>query len=52
MTEPSENFDLLTSDGQEEKNVRIVSDEMAQMNWIRKADFIKASLCTNVVIAA
>ena len=43
---------MMTSDNQEIKNVRFVNEEIVQMDWVHKEDFIDTSGITNVVIAA
>ena len=43
---------MLTSDEQKVKNVRFVSDEAVQLDWVYNDDFIAASCRTNVIIAA
>ena len=50
--DPAQFFDMMTSDQQEVKNIRFVSNEAVQMNWVYKDDFVEASARTNVVIAA
>ena len=50
ISDPDEYFDMLTSDEQKVKNVRFVSDETVQLDWVYKDDFITASCRTNVVI--
>lgn len=50
--DPAQLFDMMTSDQQEVKNIRFVSNEALQMNWVYKDDFVEASARTNVVIAA
>ena len=52
VSDPDEYFDMLTSDEQKVKNVRFVSDEAVQLDWVYNDDFITASCRTNVVIAA
>lgn len=52
VTEPDEYFDMMTSDQQDIKNVRFVSNEAVQIDWAYHDDFIQASSRTNVVIAA
>jgi hypothetical protein len=42
---------MMTSDNQEIKNVRFVNEEIVQMDWVHKEDFIDTSGITNVVIA-
>ena len=50
--DPGQFFDMMTSDQQEVKDIRFVSNEALQMNWVYKEDFVEASSRTNVVIAA
>ena len=45
-------FDMKTSENQEIKNVRFVNEEIVQIHWVDKEDFIDTSGITNVVIAA
>ena len=45
-------FDMMTSDKQDIKNVRFVSNEAVQLDWCYNDDFVAASSRTNVVIAA
>ena len=45
-------FDMLTSDNQSVKNIRLVSNEMMQLDWEYVDNFIESSVKTNVVIAA
>ncbi|XP_071153592.1 uncharacterized protein [Mytilus edulis] len=45
-------FDILTSDGQEVKDVSFVSEEMVRLQWINNEKFVEESGKTNVVIAA
>lgn len=52
MSDPCEYIDMMTSDSQEVKNVRFVSDEMVRMEQAYTKDFIEASGRTNVVVAA
>ena len=52
ISDPDQYFDILTSDEQKVKNVRFVSDEAVQLDWVYNDDFIAASCRTNVVIAA
>ena len=52
VSDSSEYLDLLTSDEQNVKNVRFLSDEAVQLDWVYNDDFIRASCSTNVVIAA
>ena len=50
--QPAKYFDMLTSDKQEVTDVNFVSDEMVEMRWRYKEEFVETSLRTNVVIAA
>ena len=50
--DPAKYFDLLTSDKQEVTDVNFVSDEIVEMRWRYKEEFVETSLRTNVVIAA
>lgn len=52
ISDPNEYFDMMTSDEQSIKNVRFISDEAVQLDWVYSDDFISASCRTNVVIAA
>lgn len=52
VTDPAIYFDMLTSDSQCIKNVRLVNEEMLQMDWEYTDKFIESSGRTNVVIAA
>ena len=52
MSDAATHFDILTSDEQNVLNVNFVSDEMVEMNWKFKKDFIETSERTNVVVAA
>lgn len=52
ISDPTEFFDMMTSDQQEVKNVRFVNDESVQLDWRYTDNFIEASARTNVVIAA
>ena len=45
-------FDMMTSDKQDIKNVRFISNEAVQLDWCYNDDFVEASSRTNVVIAA
>ena len=49
--DPEQFFDMMTSDQQEVKNVRFVSNEAVQLDWVYNNDFVEASSRTNVVIA-
>ena len=50
--DPAKYFDILTSDKQEVTDVNFVSEEMVEMKWKYKEEFVETSLRTNVVIAA
>ena len=52
ISDPSEFFEMMTSDQQQVKNVRFVNDESVQLDWRYTDNFIEASARTNVVIAA
>ncbi|VDI13173.1 Hypothetical predicted protein [Mytilus galloprovincialis] len=52
VSDPSVYFDMLTSDQQEVTCVNFVTDEMIEMRWRNKEEFIEVSGRTNVVIAA
>ena len=52
VDDPEQFFDIMTSDQQEVKNVRFVSNEAVQLDWCYNGDFVEASSRTNVVIAA
>ncbi|OOY33750.1 hypothetical protein BOV88_13605 [Solemya velum gill symbiont] len=52
VTEPSVYFDMLTSDEQEIQGVQFVGEEMVEIRWRNKDDFVVTSDKTNVVIAA
>lgn len=52
ISDPGEFFDMMTSDQQQIKNVRFVSGEAVQLDWVYNDNFISASTRTNVVIAA
>lgn len=52
ISDPSEFFDMMTSDQQKVKNIRFVNEESVQLDWVYNDDFIEASPRTNVVIAA
>ena len=51
-TDPKLYFDLLTSDSQEVCDVNYVNEEMVEMRWKFREDFVETSPRTNVVIAA
>ena len=50
--DPAKFFDILSSDKQEVTDVNFVSEEMVEMRWRYKEEFVETSLRTNVVIAA
>ena len=50
--DPAKFFDIFSSDKQEVADVSFVSNEMVEMKWRYKDDFVETSLWTNVVIAA
>lgn len=52
VTDPSEYFDMLTSNRQQVKDVSYVSDEMVRLQWVLDDNFVETSGRTNVVIAA
>ena len=52
VSDPVTYFDMLTSDNQSVKNIRLVSNEMMQLDWEYVDNFIESSVKTNVVIAA
>jgi len=52
VSDPSVYFDLLTSDQQEVSGVNFVTDEVVEMRWKNKNEFVEASGRTNVVLAA
>ena len=52
ITDPCQYFDILTSDQQEVTDANFVSEEMVEMRWKYRDDFIETSKRTNVVIAA
>ena len=52
VTEPAEYFDLLTSDQIDVTGINFVTDEMVEMRWKFKGEFVETSNRTNVVIAA
>ena len=51
-TDPGTYFDLLTSDSQEVTDVNFVSEDMVEMRWKLKNEFVETNARTNVVIAA
>ena len=52
VDDPSVYFDKLTSDQEEVTAVNFVSEDMVDMRWKYKNDFVDANSKTNVVIAA
>ena len=52
VDDPSVYFDKLTSDQEEVTAVNFVSEDMVEMRWKYKNDFVGANSKTNVVIAA
>jgi len=52
VTNPALYFDMLTSDKQEVTDVKFVTDEMVEMRWRNKEEFVKPSGRTNVILAA
>ena len=50
--DPSVYFDPLTSDQQEIAGVNFGTDEVVEMRWKKKIEFVEASGRTNVVLAA
>ena len=52
VDDPSVYFDKLTSDQEEVTAVNFVSEDMVEMRWKYKNDFVDANSKTNVVIAA
>lgn len=52
VTDASVYFDMLTSDRQEVTAVSFVTEEMVEMRWKYRGDFVESSGRTNVVIAA
>jgi hypothetical protein len=52
VTDPCVYFDMLTSDRQEVTDVKFVTDEMVEMRWKNREEFVEASGRTNVVLAA
>ena len=49
---PKVYFDLLTSDKQEVTDVNFVSDDIVEMRWKYKDEFVETNSRTNVIIAA
>ena len=52
ISEPTEYFDMLTSDQILVMSINLVSDEMVEMKYQYKEEFVEESGRTNVVIAA
>jgi len=52
ISDPDIYFDMMTSDSQDIKDVKFVSDDMVRMDWSYAHDFVEASGRTNVVVAA
>ena len=52
ISDPTIYFDMLTSDQQEVMGVNFVNDEIVEMRWKHKEEFIESSGRTNVVLAA
>jgi hypothetical protein len=52
VEDPSSYFDKLTSDQEEVTAVNFVSEDMVEMRWKYKPDFVEVNSKTNVVIAA
>ena len=52
VDDPSVYFDKLTPDQEEVTTVNFVSEDMVEMRWEYKNDFVDANSKTNVVIAA
>ena len=52
VSDPSMYFDMLTSDQQEVTGVNFVTEEIVEMRWRTKDEFIEVSGRTNVVLAA
>lgn len=52
VSDPSEFFDIMTSDQQKVNNIRFINDESVQIDWVYNDDFVEPSALTNVVIAA
>ena len=52
ISNPKEYIDLLTCDQQEVTDINFVSDEMVEMRWKHRDDFVETSARTNVVVAA
>ena len=52
ISEPAEYFDMLTSDQILVMGINFVSDEMVEMRYQYKEEFVEESGRTNVVIAA
>jgi len=52
ISDPSIYFDMLTSDQQVVTGVNFVTEEMVEMRWKNKEEFMESSGRTNVVLAA
>ncbi|CAG2256485.1 unnamed protein product [Mytilus edulis] len=52
VSDPSIYFDALTSDQQIVTGINFVTDEMVEMRWKHKEEFLESSGKTNVVLAA
>jgi len=52
VTDPSLYFDMLTSNRQKVTDVKLVTDEMVEMRWRNKEEFVESSGRTNVMFAA
>ncbi|XP_052813916.1 uncharacterized protein LOC128240969 [Mya arenaria] len=52
IADPTEFFDMMTSDQQKVKNVQFVNNESIKLEWVHNDEFIEASARTNVIIAA
>ena len=52
ISSPKEYFDLLTSDQQEVTDINFVSEDMIELRWKYKEDFVETSARINVIIAA
>ena len=52
VTDPKEYFDMLTSDQILVTRVSFINEEMMELRWKHKEEFVETSKRTNVVIAA
>ena len=52
VTDPKEYFDMLTSDQILVTRVSFINEEMVELRWKFKEEFVETSRRTNVVIAA